>query len=199
MAQHERSEHWQERTRLFSSEINIVPEGKIVFFGDSITEGFDLKIHFPTSLPINRGISGDHIDGLLERLEHSVIRLKPSKLFILIGINDIGAGDPDSFILENYSLLLEKLATALPKSQIYIHSILPTTKLWINCPQEKIVRLNMDIYNNCLKFNFTWIELYSEFVNEDGFLNGKYTDDGLHLNGAGYDLWAKILRKFDLS
>ncbi len=195
-AQHERTEHWQERTNLFIGELDSLPKGKIVFLGNSITEGFDLEHYFPDALPINRGISGDHTDGLLERLEYSVISLKPSQLFILIGINDIGAGDPSSLILKNYYSLIEKLAETLPNSKIYIQSVLPTTQQWTNCPKDKIILINQKILEYCIKFKFTWIDLHTKFVTNDGYLNNSLTEDGLHLNDTGYALWAKVLRGY---
>jgi len=104
LAQHEKTEHWHDRTKLFISDLDSLSKGEIVFLGNSITEGFDLEKYFPDTVPINRGISGDHTDGLIERLEYSIITLEPSKLFILIGINDIGAGDNSSVIHSNLSI-----------------------------------------------------------------------------------------------
>ena len=56
----------------------------------SIAQRFDLEVFFPHWPGINRGISGDHIDGVIERLSNSAIELKPEKIFLLIGINDVG-------------------------------------------------------------------------------------------------------------
>ncbi len=94
---------------------------------------------------------------------------------------------------------MERLAATLHNSQIFIQSILPTTPLWANCPGEEIILINQEIYKYCIKFNFTWIDLYTEFITDEGYLKDIYTDDGLHLNDAGYDLLANILRKYGLS
>jgi hypothetical protein len=197
-AQHVRTDHWRERNQGFISELDTIKPGRIVFIGNSITEGFDLGRFFPHSNPINRGISGDHIDGLLERLETSVIRLKPSRLYVMIGINDIGAGDPDSLIMDNYRRLTAALGHSLPDSTVYFNSILPTTALWSNCPVDKIVRLNKKLRSLVKTFGFNWIDLYPLFDDGTGHLRAELTRDGLHLNETGYRVWVQVLEKTGL-
>ncbi|MBQ3447361.1 MAG: hypothetical protein IJG37_06945, partial [Synergistaceae bacterium] len=62
--------------------------GGIVFLGDSITDFLDFDEFLPSHHVINRGIAGDTTHGVLYRLGE-VISLRPRKLFILIGTNDI--------------------------------------------------------------------------------------------------------------
>jgi len=197
-AQTPRNEHWQERTARFKEELKTVKNGGIVFLGNSITEGFDFDKYFTKTYIINRGINSDHIDGLIERLQYSVIDLNPSRLFILIGINDIGRQDSDSTILHNYDQLLKMIADSLPNTEVYIHSILPTTAKWKNCPPEKIVRLNKQIIKFAQHYKFNWIDIYSLFVDENSFLKDDLTRDGLHLNDTGYQLWADKLKVYGL-
>lgn len=197
-AQHTRTDYWHKRTAQFKKESETMDTSKVVFLGNSITEGFDLEKFFPESKPVNRGISGDHIDGLIERFDDSVLKLKPSKLFVMIGINDIGTGDSDSLILSNYQTLLRMILQSLPNTRIYIQSILPTTAQWSNCPVDKIQNTNRFIQEFCNHFGFTWIDLYSKFVTKDGYLKKDYTNDGLHLNSKGNVYWSTILKKHGL-
>jgi lysophospholipase L1-like esterase len=198
IAQHTRTEYWKDRTALFKNEAETMDSNKVIFLGNSITEGFDLEKFFSKTKPVNRGISGDHIDGLLERFDDSVLKLKPSKLFVMIGINDIGAGDSDSLIQSNYQKLLRTILKSLPNTRIYIQSILPTTAQWSNCPREKIKRTNAFIKDFSTRFGFTWIDLYAKFVTKEGYLNRDYTVDGLHLNSRGYVFWSALLKKYGL-
>ena len=192
--QHPRTEHWHMRNNQFIRQLSTTPKGKTIFLGNSITEGFQLNDYFPKLQPLNRGISGDHIDGLLERLETSVIKLKPTRLLVLIGINDIGAGDSDSLILKNYKMLMDTLADKLSYTTIYIQSILPTSTRWENCPKEKIIRLNKKIKALAKAHGFIWINLYDSFVDKQGYLQKSLTVDGLHLNQQGYLVWCEILK-----
>ncbi len=197
-SQHPRNEHWFERTTLFKEELKTLEKGGIVFLGNSITEGFDFDNYFEKTKIINRGINSDHIDGLIERMQYSVIDLHPSKLFIVIGINDIGAQDSDSTILSNFNTFLKIIADKLHATNVYVHSILPTTAIWKNCPPEKIIRLNKQIKEIVYQHKFIWIDIYSLFVNGTSFLKSELTRDGLHLNHKGYLMWVNKLNEFGL-
>jgi lysophospholipase L1-like esterase len=192
------SEHWQTQVNQFSQELKSTPKGKIVFLGNSITEGFDLVAAFPKTKPINRGIISDHLDGVLDRLDSSVVLLQPSQLFILIGINDIGRGDSDSLIISRYRTMLSKLRTDLKSTKIYLVSILPTSIKWSNCPKEKIKRLNQQISILADEFNYEWMDINNLFADTRGYLREQFSSDGLHLNPAGYDIWIKELQKLGL-
>lgn len=197
-SQHIRNEHWYERNQQFINELDSLKTGGIIFLGNSITEGFDFSKYFSKTNIINRGINSDHLDGILDRLQTSVIKLKPAKLLILIGINDIGAQDSDSTILANYSKLLSIISEELTETKVYIHSILPTSARWKNCPPEKIIRLNKEIRILSEKYKFTWINIYSLFVDKNSFLKSDLSIDGLHLNDKGYQLWVKKLNELGL-
>lgn len=196
IAQHTRNDHWYKRAALFKKELKTLKKGGIIFLGNSITEGYDFDKYFNKTKIINRGINSDHTDGLIERLQYSVIDLQPSKLFILIGINDIGAQDSDSTILENYDLLFELISKNIPDTEVFTHSILPTTAKWKNCPPEKIIRLNKQIKQKSLNYNFNWIDIYTLFVDDNTFLKSELTSDGLHLNNKGYQLWTNVLSTY---
>jgi lysophospholipase L1-like esterase len=196
-AQHERTEHWYQRYSQFKNEFDSSLIGQTILLGNSITEGFDIAGFFPNTKILNRGISGDHIDGLIERLDFSVIHLKPSRLFILIGINDIGAGDSDSTILSHFDQLLEALSRELPGTTVYIQSILPTRPDWSNCPREQIIRINRHMEERGKEYQYNWIDLYEYFVDSDGYLKPEFTSDGLHLNTAGYQQWYEVLKSYN--
>ena len=198
MAQSDRTEHWYQRNSQFNSECDNTEKGGIVFLGNSITEAFDLTQSFPVDKPINRGISGDHIDGLLQRLDSSVVLIEPSRLYLMIGINDIGRGDEDTLILARYDSLLTRLQKELPETVVFVHSILPTSIKWSNCPREKIIRINKQIKKMTESYRYTWIDLYPLFAGTDNFVLSEYTTDGLHLNETGYDLWRDQLAKTGL-
>ena len=116
----------------------------------------------------------------------------------MIGINDIGTRVPDSLILANYQLLLRTIMKSLPNTKVYIHSILPTTAIWTNCPVDKIQRINTLLEGYTSRFGFTWIDLYSKFATENGYLKNDFTVDGMHLNSKGYVYWSVILKKYGL-
>ena len=76
-------------------------EKRVVFMGDSITEGWhlDSPSGFPGKGYINRGISGQTTPQMLVRFRQDVIDLQPKVVVILAGTNDI-AGNTGPMTLE---------------------------------------------------------------------------------------------------
>src|SRR5437867_13103011 len=68
------------------------PENRVVFFGDSITDGWRLNEYFPGKPYVNRGIGGQITGEMLGRMKADVIDLKSAAVLILAGTNDIARG-----------------------------------------------------------------------------------------------------------
>jgi lysophospholipase L1-like esterase len=190
-------EHGAERLARFAKEP--VVTGKIMFLGNSITEGGNWKELFNDSGIINRGIGGDITYGLLKRVDDVVIR-KPSRLFILIGINDIGKDIPEEIIVDNYQKLVGIILKKSPDTKIFIQSILPLNNTVKGFPQHynkaaHVVRANKLIRQMCVDMKLDFINLYPLFLDKQQKLNVAYTNDGLHLNADGYKLWAAYFKK----
>jgi lysophospholipase L1-like esterase len=189
-------QHYVQRMAIFEKEP--VVAGKIMFLGNSITEGADWRKLLKDSTAINRGISGDITFGVLNRAD-DVIKRKPSKLFILIGINDLFKEIPDEVILQNIFSFIRQIKSGSPKTQVFIQSILPVNKSFKNFPknydkEEHIVTINAQLKKLGKNFGYTYIDLYNQFTNTSQQLEEKYSFDGLHLNASGYSLWAEILK-----
>jgi len=189
-------QHYQERLAVFKKEK--VATGKVVFLGNSITEGADWKKLLRDSTVINRGISGDITFGVLNRVD-DVIKLKPSKLFILIGINDLNKEIPDEVVMQNIFTLVRTIKSGSRDTKIYIQSILPVNKTFKNFPknydkEEHITTVNDQLKKLSNHFGYTYVDLYNNFTNTARQLDEKYSYDGLHLNAAGYSRWVEILK-----
>jgi lysophospholipase L1-like esterase len=176
----------------------VVP-GKVVFLGNSITEGGKWKQLLKDSTVINRGISGDNTFGVLARLDE-IIKLKPSSLFILIGTNDLSKKIPDEVILENLFTIISKIKSGTPKTKIFIQSILPVNETVERFPQQfnnstHINTINDQLARYAPRLRYTYVDLYSKFIDSHGRLDVKYTFDGLHLNAKGYQHWVEVLKE----
>jgi lysophospholipase L1-like esterase len=173
------------------------PKNCIIWLGDSITDGGEWSELFPQYNTLNRGISADNTFGILYRL-HEIIRRKPKKLFILIGINDIGKNIPDEVIVSNYRKIIDSLQLQTPSTKIYVQSILPTNNNFTNFKNhqnktEHIVFVNKELKKLCAEKEITYVNLHDAFLNAEGKLDEKYTNDGLHLTGEGYLKWKEVL------
>src|SRR5262245_42410399 len=67
------------------------PHDSIVFLGDSITELCHWSELLQNPSVLNRGIGGDTTQDILNRVDQ-IYRLRPQKLFLMIGVNDLIQG-----------------------------------------------------------------------------------------------------------
>ena len=177
-------------------------ENRIVFMGNSITEGWsNVYPEFFNGKPyINRGISGQTTPQMLVRFRADVIDLKPKAVVILAGTNDIAGNTGPStvkMIADNIFSMAE-LAREHNISVI-ISSILPVYQYsWIEediDPVPIISRLNAIIRNYALKNGHIYLDYYSAMVDERMGLMEKYTPDGVHANKAGYKVMSALAEK----
>lgn len=190
-------DHTTERLAQFAKQP--VTQGGIIFLGNSITEmGNWAKLLNDTTV-LNRGIGGDITFGVLRRLDEITNR-HPKKLFILLGINDIGKDIPDSVIAYNYAKIIRQVHAKSPVTKIYVQSILPVNPAHANFPQhydkgEHIPRVNKMLEANAKTLNYTYINIAPLFLNAKKQLADKYTFEGLHLKPAAYEIWVAYLKK----
>ena len=177
--------------------------GQIVFIGDSITDLYPLDQYY-ADLPLasyNRGISGDTTGGVLDRLSVSAYELAPSKIVLMIGTNDINGSDTVEKIAERYEQILSKLRAELPSTEIYCISVIPQNEdleahSTINVAKstERIHTLNDKIEAMCPTYAATYLDLYPLLADENDRLIHAYSDDGIHLNAAGFAVWTALLK-----
>jgi lysophospholipase L1-like esterase len=175
-----------------------VVKGKVIFLGNSITEGGNWKKLLKDSTVVNRGISGDITFGILNRIDE-VAKRQPSKLFLLIGINDIAKNIPDEIIMENIFSIVSKVRSVSPKTKIFIQSILPTNNSFPDFPDHKnkddhVATINAQLEKYGDRLKYAYVDLYANFSDSENRLDAKYTTDGLHLNAIGYAHWVDILK-----
>ncbi len=176
-------------------------KGEIIFLGNSITDGCEWSELLGNPNVKNRGISGDTTEGVLFRL-NEVTRSNPSKVFLLIGINDLSRGVSKDTVFSNICKIADRIRKDSPKTKVYIQSILPVNDsfgLFKNHTNktDEVLWVNAQLKAWCVKENVGFIDLYSRFKLPDGEkMNPKYTNDGLHLLGEGYLLWAEIIKPY---
>ena len=184
---------------------------KIVFLGNSITEGGDdWNKRFGVNNIVNRGISGDITEGILSRLDE-IIYYKPTAIFLLIGINDIFDNQPDKKNINSSQVAIKiiQIARNIHKdcrnTKIFIQTILPVDiQKHMNYNDRSLSSYNSEMVNQIIAINrlikgqnnFPVIDLHSAFVDERGLMNKAYTTDGVHLNDIGYKAWVKYVNKY---
>jgi len=186
------------------SVFRLLPDtpGEIIFLGNSITDIGEWAELWQNPNVKNRGISGDNTFGVLARLDE-VLSSKPRMVFVMIGINDIARNIPDSVILFNYQRILQRVKTESPATKLVFQSVLPTNNNYTEFKNhqnktEHILAVNKGLQELCAKESITFVDLYPHFINAEGKLDPRYTNDGLHLTGEGYILWKSVLQQLKL-
>ena len=173
----------------------------IIFLGNSITNGGEWAELFNNKNVKNRGISGDICMGVYDRLS-AVLKGKPAKIFLLIGINDVNRGTPADTIVQRIAMITQKIKQDSPKTKLYLQSVLPVTDYYKmfgghTSRWQMIKEINDGLIRLAEQEKVTYVDLYSHFVDsKTGKMNIEYTNDGLHLLGKGYLKWVEIVKPY---
>lgn len=201
---------WAQLERYRAANLAIQPpaknENRVIFMGDSITDGWNLAQYFPDKSYLNRGISGQTTPQMLVRFRADVIDLKPKVVVILAGTNDI-AGNTGTMTLEDTTRNLVSMVELARANHIKVilSSVMPVndrvknkdgvliiqTK---NRPNEKITAMNDWIRKYAAHNNLIYLDYYSAMADAQGSLKDGISYDGLHPNADGYKIM-QILAK----
>jgi len=171
---------------------------RVVFLGDSITDGWKLEQYFPGKPYVNRGISGQTTPQMLVRMYPDVIDLKPAALIILAGTNDVARNtgpETATMIEENFQAMAE-LAAAHGIKVIFCLltpvSDYTASKQTEHRPPADILKLNAWLREYASAHNLGVADYYSALSDDKGMFRDGYSDDGLHPNAKGYALLAPV-------
>jgi lysophospholipase L1-like esterase len=177
-------------------------EDRVVFMGDSITDGWGRKYgkFFPGKPYVNRGISGQTTPQMLIRFRPDVIALKPKLVVILAGTNDI-AGNTGPATLESIEDNLTSMAELAKVNgiRVVLSSVMPVSDYirpqTTRRPNEQIIALNSWMKDYAAKNGFVYLDYFTPMLDDKQVLKQSLTFDGLHPNDAGYDLIGPIADK----
>ncbi|MEP6617793.1 MAG: SGNH/GDSL hydrolase family protein [bacterium] len=173
-------------------------ERRVVFYGNSITEGWAplFAVQFPGKPYIGRGISGQTTPQMLVRFHQDVVALRPSVVVILGGTNDI-AGNTGPSTLE---MIEDNLAamTEIAKAngiRVVLTSVLPVYDYpWKPglSPAQKIVALNAWMKQYAARAGAVYVDYHSAMADERQGMRAELAKDGVHPTDAGYRIMAPL-------
>jgi acyl-CoA thioesterase-1 len=173
---------------------------RVVFLGDSITDGWRLNEYFGERDFINRGISGQITGEMLGRMKEDVVNLKPKAVLVLAGTNDLARGISLRTVEDNLSMIADIaeynkiqpiFASILPISD-YHRNVNPTYAQSLRRSPNSIRELNDWMHQMCEQRHFVYVDYYSSMVDQAGWMPADMADDGLHPNAKGYRVMAPI-------
>ena len=162
----------------------------IVMFGDSLTANARWHKLLKRSDVKTSGNWGGSTSYFIFLLDKQVIAFNPRTCYLQGGINDLVFGIPLSRICSNYQSIIERLQQQgiAPVVQSTLYT---TRNAGIN---KEISGLNSFLKGLCLAKHIPFVDL-NEILSKNGFLLEEYAADGngIHLNAAGYKIWADRL------
>ncbi|MCO7464176.1 MULTISPECIES: SGNH/GDSL hydrolase family protein [Stenotrophomonas] len=172
---------------------------RVVFFGDSITEGWGREGSagfFPGKGWLNRGISGQTTAQMLVRFPQDVLALKPQVVVILAGTNDIAGntGPSTQAMIEDNLHAMVDLARAHGIA-VVLASVLPVSDYpWLpgTAPAPKVRALNTALKRYADAQQMVYLDYYTPMANKAGGLDPQLADDGVHPTAKGYAVMAPL-------
>lgn len=190
--------YWEQRVSLFDT-LPVYQED-IVFLGNSITDGGEFAELFGMKNIKNRGINSDVIEGVRKRL-HQVTDGHPAKIFLLIGINDVSHGHSVAELARRYDTLVADIREQSPETRLYVQSVMPIDNSFgryrnLTGRENTIRKFNDEIKEIARRRGAVYIDLWPALGDSNGKLKKGFTNDGLHLTGAGYRAWADLITPY---
>ncbi|MEQ9300508.1 MAG: GDSL-type esterase/lipase family protein [Cyclobacteriaceae bacterium] len=189
------------KKRLVEFKFSPIAAGDVVFIGDShiqVMGDWNQKLEVTNAK--NRGIGGDITEGVMVRLEE-VICSGPSKIYLLIGTNDILWTDKtDKELADGIQAIVKQLREGLPETELVLHTIMPINKTWSKkSVDHAAINAKITKVNNRLETiddpHVQLIKLNDIVSDSEGFLKAQYTRDGVHLNDVGRKVWIKAIKE----
>jgi lysophospholipase L1-like esterase len=193
---------WPDLAKYRDANAKLTPpvknEDRVVFMGNSITEGW--ARYFPSMFPgkpyIGRGISGQTTPQMLVRFQQDVVALKPKVVVILAGTNDIAGntGPSTPEMIENNIASMAEIAQA-NGIRVVLSSILPVYDYpWRPGlePAPKIIAINNWMKDWATRHNAVYLDYHSAMADERGGMREGLASDGVHPTEAGYRVMAPL-------
>ncbi len=190
-----------------------IRKGEILFTGSSLMEQFpinELLMDYGIDKIIyNRGVGGFKTDDMLEHMEEQIFGTEPSKIFINIGTNDIGAPDYKlETLMEKYEKILVQIKERLPETEVYVMAYYPVNEveklpdgewgkmLFVTRTNENIALANREVEKLARKMGYHYIDVNDGLRDENGRLKKEFTIEGIHMYANGYRIILENIKPY---
>ncbi|MBM3875180.1 MAG: hypothetical protein FJ386_00455 [Verrucomicrobia bacterium] len=189
---------WDTALKNFAKEArtNPPPADPVLFIGSSsVVRWKSLRQDFPGLPVVNRGFGGSLLADSATLAHHLVLPLRPGRIVVYAGGNDINAGRTPEHVLSAFQSFVEKVHAKQPETRITFISITPAPSRWKQVEQIKQAnKLVEDFCRNNAKLQF--VDAFASFLGGDGEPRAElFVEDRLHLSPAGYALWQPLVAK----
>lgn len=185
------------RYEVANSRLGRASAQRVVYLGDSITEGWGNRIVGLTGDVVNRGISGSTTAQMLVRFRSDVINLRPRIVHIMAGTNDIAGNTGPTSIGRIRDALMSMAEQARSHGiRVVLASIPPAKAMgWsptVTNALAAIRELNTWMKQYAAAEGFVYADYHSALADADGGLDARYGSDGVHPNREGFAVMERI-------
>lgn len=190
-----------ERYRAENAALKPSSRDRVVFMGNSITEGWAPLFPqlFPGKEYIGRGIGGQTTPQMVVRFRQDVVALAPKVVLILAGTNDIAGNTGPSTVemIEDNLMSMTEIAKA-NGIRVVLASVLPVDDYpWRRGlePAPKIMALNAWMKQYAAEQGAVYLDFHSAMENANHGMRLELTYDGVHVNEAGYRVMSTLAER----
>jgi len=191
---------WKDRAALLNQRIKANPDARVLFIGDSITQGWEgagkeaWETFYGNRKAVNIGIGGDRTQHVLYRLENGNLEgVKPTVAVVMIGTNNSnGEDNTPGQIAEGVAAIVSKLRATVPVTKILLLAIFPRGENF-NPQRGKLTQINQVLQKLHDGEHVHFLDIGHKFLGSDGLLPAEIMPDYLHLSPAGYQIWAEAM------
>ncbi|PID43423.1 MAG: hypothetical protein CR981_01945 [Proteobacteria bacterium] len=160
----------------------------IYLFGDSLINYGDWQQLLPDCTTFSSGIPGERAEALLSRLYRTKTKEPPDIILIMTGTNNLLLYQDTRFpeIIKNIVLTLKE---QYPATRFLLNSLFPFAIPGI---EKVIVAINDRLKTIAVQTGSDYLDTFSPFKSATTVPFGP---DDVHLNEAGYQLWARCIRQ----
>jgi len=188
--------HARARFEQINADVKSQPH-RVLFLGDSLTEGFDREVweqHMAPRGVLNAGIGGDRTDHLRWRLEHGNLNGPPPHgVVLLIGTNDLGHEWSPALAAEGIRATLLKLRQRVPGAGILLLGLWPREDIPRILERHEIAAVNRMVETCADGSAIRYANLGGLLLGADGRLLPQISPDRLHFSTQGYARLAPAL------
>lgn len=192
------------KVKNFDQLNQIATPGGILFTGSSLMEQFpvcEMCMDAGITAPVyNRGVGGFTTTDFLENIGVQLLDLKPSKVFINIGTNDMNPQFGEDWmekLLTNYRSILTQCKEQLPETEVYMMAYYPVNAHLPGQPfymsfmfavrsNENLALVNQEMEKMAAEFGYHFINVNDGLTDENGDLKEDYTIEGIHMYTDAY-------------
>tara|TARA_R110000868_G_scaffold396971_2_gene669465 strand:- start:45834 stop:47168 length:1335 start_codon:yes stop_codon:yes gene_type:complete len=168
----------------------------VVFTGSSSVRMWrNVPDVFPTINALNTGFGGSEFSDLIHYRKELIFDLKPDRIFIYEGDNDVSSGKSPETILADAKKLLSFIRGELPSVPIYFISPKPSISRWEL--EDQYLETNLLLKELAeSNENVNYIDVWYPMLNESGEpISDIFIEDNLHMNAKGYKIWEDVISK----